>query len=389
MKAIIFTLGALAIMSTGCRSVEKMIDQGDFETALLKSARKISGQDQIKRRYVLAIEEAFRKSTASDMAVIEKLYDSDRAEDWHKVIRQITRIETRQNLITPFLPMRSSDGYQAVFSFVRSSDLLKNAKARFLELTYRDASRMLEKARLGDKAEARNVYHTFARLWEYSQEYLDARNLQEEAASLGVSHVAVRFENVTGRPIPESLLDEVLNLNLRDEKWVHYHDRDEIAVPDREITVVINALNISPERIEEHNYVDSKEIQDGFEYVLDQHGNVAKDSLGNDIKQPRFQKIAARVIEGRQVKTAQAAGYIHNQNLVNGHLEKVPFQSEIVFEHFYATFRGDRRALSPESKRFLGITPAPFPDDQQMVFDLIHTLSPIIRDKVKNLKLLV
>src|SRR5690606_15679013 len=153
MKAIIFTLGALAIMSTGCRSVEKMIDQGDFETALLKSARKISGQDQIKRRYVLAIEEAFRKSTASDMAVIEKLYDSDRAEDWHKVIRQITRIETRQNLITPFLPMRSSDGYQAVFSFVRTDDLLKTAKARFLELTYRDASRMLEKARMGHKAE--------------------------------------------------------------------------------------------------------------------------------------------------------------------------------------------------------------------------------------------
>ena len=39
-------------------------------------------------------------------------------------------------------------------------------------------------------------------------------------------------------------------------------------------------IEVSPEQIKEREYEDTKEIEDGFEYVLDGNGNVAKDSSG-------------------------------------------------------------------------------------------------------------
>ena len=43
-------------------------------------------------------------------------------------------------------------------------------------------------------------------------------------------------------------------------------------------------IDISPEQINEKQIIREKVIKDGFDYVLDKRGNVAKDSLGNDIK---------------------------------------------------------------------------------------------------------
>ncbi len=389
MKTKIISFCTLLMLTISCRSVEKMIDQGDFDTALLKSARKISGKQQLKKKYVTAIEEAFQKATQNDLAAVKSRYDSDRASDWYQAIQRIRKIESRQNTVSFLLPIVSSEGYKANFSFVRTDDLLKNAISQFQDLTYRDALDLLETSRQGSKADARKAYQTFARLWEFNGEYLNARRLQQEAEELGITHVAVRIENATYQYIPESILQEILDRNFVNEKWIQYHLEDAIPLADREINLRINRLDIGPERIQERFFVDTREIEDGFDYVLDQNGNVSKDSLGNDIKRPRFKLIKARVVETHQFKSAMLSGRILNKNIVTGRLEEVPFQSEMLFEHFSASFQGDRRALSPESRRFLGILPVPFPDNQQMVVDLVHTLSPILRDKVQKLNLTV
>lgn len=52
---------------------------------------------------------------------------------------------------------------------------------------------------------------------------------------------------------------------------------------DYEIKLCIIDIVISFEVVREREYVDSCNIQDGFEYVLDECGNVVKDLLGNDI----------------------------------------------------------------------------------------------------------
>ena len=389
MKTINTILIALTITMVSCRSVEEMIDQGDFDTALLKSVRKLSGKNDLKDKYVLAIEEAFQKAVDRDMAFIKNRYQSDRANDWYQVIERLRKIEKRQSVLEPLLPLVSDRGRKASFSFVKTGELMANAIDHFQTYTLQEGEILLKSARLGDRTDARRAYSVFERLWEFSTEYKNGHSLQDEAEKLGISHVLVNIENATLTHIPPYIMDDLLALGFRDDKWIRYYFQNEIQQPDREITVVLNSLELSPERIHEQVSIDEKEIQDGFKYQLDQNGNVQKDSLGNDIKIPVYKRIKARVIETQQLKTGIVSGYIRNYNLLTGRREQVPFDSQIQFEHFYTSFRGDRRALSERSKKFLGMRPLPFPSDEDMLVDLLEQLKPMLNNKVQHLELLV
>ena len=50
-------------------------------------------------------------------------------------------------------------------------------------------------------------------------------------------------------------------------------------------------------------------------------------------------------------------------------LEEFTIDSGFIFDNFYATFRGDRRALLPEDIVLVNGEPIPFPPNEQMVFD--------------------
>ena len=384
MKTFITTVGMLAILSVGCRSVEKMIDLGDFDTALLRSTKKIAGKENLPKRYVLAIEEAFRKATRRDMALVEQYYHSEKAIDWSRAIAALEKIEKRQASVQQFLPIVSEDGYKADFAFVKTTDLKRNAIDHFPEYTYRDALSNLERGRETHKAAARKAYDLFSQLWQYDDDYLDARALQDEARNLGISHVVVNVINATNQYIDPSMLDQIAQQNFNNEAWIIYHFNDQIASADREVRIILDDIEIGPERIHELRYTDTRKIEDGFQYVLDKNGNVTKDSLGNDIKIPAFKNIRAHVVKVHQEKTAAVMGRIINTNLLSGEIGYIPFDAQLVFEHYAGDFRGDRRALSPASKQLVGISPLPFPDDRQMVYDLMQTLHPMIGNKIKR-----
>jgi hypothetical protein len=389
MKALTTTLGILILMSAGCRSVEKMIDLGDFDQALMRSVRKIAGKENLNKKYVISIEEAFKKATSRDMNLVEQIYHSDEAIDWSRAIALLEKIEKRQRAVQPFLPLVAKDGYQADFAFVKTTELKKSAIDHFLEYTYRDGVTQLKRGRSNNRAAAREAYAIFDQLWKYSHNYLDGRELQDEARSLGISHVAVEVVNETNQYIAASLLDQIAQQSFASEKWITYHFNHDTDDADRKIRIVLNDLDIGPEQIREVVYTDARKIEDGFEYVLDKNGNVAKDTLGNDIKIALFKNIRANVIKIHQQKTAMILGQIINQNLLTGEVDYVPFDSELVFEHLSASFRGDRRALSAESKQLIEAAPLPFPEDRQMVYDLMQTLQPILGNRIKASKLLV
>jgi len=389
MKTISIIIIGLTLIMVSCRSVEKMIDQGDFDDALLKSVRKLSGKKDLREKYVLAIEEAFQKAVNRDMAFIKDRFESDRSQDCYQVIERLRKIEKRQSVLEPLLPFVSDKGRKANFTFVQTGDLKHTAIKNFQSYTLRDGEILMKSARLGHRADARKAYSIFNKLWEFSTDYENGRTLQNEAEELGISHVQVNFENATFSQIPPYLMNDLLALRFQDEMWIRYYFNDEIQLPDREITVVLQNLDLGPDRIHEQSRIEEKEIQDGFEYQLDQNGNVQKDSLGNDIKIPVYKRIKARVVQTQQLKIGIVSGYLLNQNHLTGQRDQIPFDSEVQFEHFYSNFKGDRRALSTKSKKYLGIHPLPFPTNHDMIAELINTLKPILSDRIKDLDLLV
>ena len=118
-------------------------------------------------------------------------------------------------------------------------------------------------------------------------------------------------------------------------------------------------------------------MQDGFEYVLDANGNVAKDSLGNDITEAKYKEIAATVYKTEQTKVGMLDGEVSYMRANGNVFQSFPFQENLVFKNHFATFKGNRAALSKESKTIIGGQGLPFPSDIQMVMDA----SEIINNK--------
>ena len=146
-----------------------------------------------------------------------------------------------------------------------------------------------------------------------------------------------------------------------------------------------NQINISPERVNERQLIKEKVIKDGFEYVLDQNGNVAKDSLGNDIKVDKFKTVTCNFYEFTQLKTAQIGANVKFKDLRSGQVvNSYPLSSEFIFEHIYANVDGDRRALDNNLVALLDLAAVPFPTNEQMVYDAGEDLKARLKSIVSR-----
>ena len=141
----------------------------------------------------------------------------------------------------------------------------------------------------------------------------------------------------------------------------------------------------SPEGERHDHHIEEKKIEDGFDYVMDERGNVKKDTMGNDLKTKRFRWIKADVFTIFQKKDARVFGFLEYYD--NRTKEKVlsrPMESEVHFDNRLVTFEGDRRALTDETCRRLGGRRVPFPVDADMLLtaaeQLKNTTKRLIQD---------
>ena len=134
--------------------------------------------------------------------------------------------------------------------------------------------------------------------------------------------------------------------------------------------VELRDINISPEQVNEKQIIKEKQVKDGYQYVLDNDGNVVKDSLGNDIKIDKFKTVKCNFYQFTQFKTAQVTGLVSFSDLkTKQQLNSYPLSSEFVFEHIYANYNGDKRALDNDLVSLLNLAAVPFPSNEQMVYD--------------------
>lgn len=127
---------------------------------------------------------------------------------------------------------------------------------------------------------------------------------------------------------------------------------------------------MSPEQIKERQIIQEKLIKDGFKYVLDRNGNVKKDSLGNDLKEDKFTKVTCEYLETRQFKTATISATAEfTDTKTKQLLDRFPVESTFLFEHFFATYQGDKRAIDGIYLDYITNRIVPFPNTEQMIFD--------------------
>ncbi|WP_255593084.1 hypothetical protein [Mesoflavibacter sp. SCSIO 43206] len=385
----IITVLFLALSScVGRKQIEKQLNTGNYDQAINNALKKLETNKNAKRKqdYVLMLRDAYYKVVEDNHYRINQLKQDGNPEYYETIYNLYTRLNSRQNSIKSVLPLQIN-GKTIKFKFNNYTSDIIDYKSKVSDYKYSQAIQLLSTS---DKYNAREAYGLLEDIERINPNFKDVRSLMDQAHFKGTDFVIVSIKNETNQIVPTRLEEELLDFDtygLNDNFWTLYHANASAEINyDYAMQLQLKRINISPEHFYEKEYVREAEIVDGWEYVLDENGNVAKDSSGNDIKQDKIVRVLARLSEVQQVKSTQVIGQVVFTDLKqNQVLESFPIDSEFIFENFYGRFRGDRRALSDDDKRLLGNRAVPFPTNEQMVYDTNEDLKQKLKSIIKQM----
>ena len=376
MKKLLLVSGILLFMLScgGVKKTQQALNTGNYMNAINSAVQKLAENKDKKsnQSYVLLLEEAFQKNTERELEHIAFLRKDGNPANLETIYKGYENLNRIQEMIKPLLPLRINDQNRyAEFSLTNYDSEIIATKDKLSSYLYDNALNLLTNAT--NKYDYRKAYDDFDYLNEINPGYGDTRLKMEEAYQKGQDYVKVAMVNNTEKIIPVKLEEELLNFNAfgLEDKWTKYHTNPLANIDyDYDMQIELREINISPEQVNEKQIIKEKQIKDGQKYLLDNEGNVVKDSLGNKIKVDKFKTVKCNFYQFTQFKTAQVAGFISYFDLeTKQQLNSYPLASEFVFEHVYANYDGDKRALENELVSLLNLAAVPFPSNEQMVYD--------------------
>ncbi|WP_339893719.1 hypothetical protein [uncultured Algibacter sp.] len=373
MKKLLL-LSVVLLLLIACntkKQVEVAVNSGNYDRAINTALDKLRKNKDKKRNYDYAImlQDAYYKVVERDLENIAHLKKDNNPEMFRNIYELYLDLDARQEAIKPILPL-NVNGKNIRFTFNDYSNDIISSKTQLSDYLYEKGLNLLES---DDKQTIRQAYSELSYLERISPNYENTRDLLSEAHERGKDRILVSILNNTQQVIPQRLEAELLNFDTYglNKFWSEYHANK---VPnlnyDYAMHLNLKQIDVSPERVNQREFLREKEIADGWEYEKDRNGNVVKDSLGNDIKYEKIIKVRGRLYETIQTKSAQVIAdvvYIDAQS--NQPVDTFTIDSGFVFEHIFARYKGDKRALNKADRQLINNRLLPFPSNEQMVFD--------------------
>lgn len=390
MKKLLLAVFSLSLI-IACSSVKKTeeaLNSGNYNQAIniaLKNLRT-NKEKKGKQAYITMLESAYAKANQRDLQRIDFLTKDGNEAQLEDVYNLYQQLNSRQEKVKPILPLYiMEENRNAKFKFSNYSAKIINTKNQLSAYLYKNANKLMTST---SKFGFRQAYDDFAYLDKINPNYKNTRSLIEEAHIKGTDYVIVDIKNETNKVIPKRLEEDLLNFGTYglNDLWTVYHNNKlKGNTYDFNMQINLRDINISPEQIKERQIIREKQIPDGKETLLDDNGNVVKDSLGNAIKIDKFKTIVCDVHEFTQFKSVQVTGQVFYKDLLTKQLiDTFPLESEFIFEHRYATYNGDRNALDDIYIGLINKRVVPFPTNEQMIFDSGEDLKAKLKHIITN-----
>lgn len=378
MKKILFIIITLTLL-IGCKSSKKQLEKGNYDAALEKAAKQIK-KNPGKFEEVDTFNDAYRIAYSKDNAEVNQLIKSGNPSVWSKVYTIYLRMNKRQELAASLPPVGIN------YEERNFSEDINSAKNKATEYAYAKGVELLG---MDNRFEVRKAYSRFQEVKRYNSNYKDVDQKLREAKELGTTNIFFTIEDNAEIVAPAAMMNQLqsININDLDRNWSNY-DTYVDSTKDYHYSIILSMelIEVSPEGLKETVTVEKREVEDGFDYVLDANGNVKKDSLGNDIKVIKYKVISCQVKRFHQTKRARISGNInYYDNEKSKKLKSEPIVADAIFEHFYTLAFGNLNALTPKTRKEIDIKPLPFPRNENMVVQAGETLKKITKDViVKN-----
>jgi len=385
MKKLLLLSLSITMLMIGCVSSEKAFNRGDYELAIRKSVKKIR-KNPSKTSEILILEKAFQKAQQNDFDRIAFMQKEGSPDKWDDIYAIYNRIKGRQMLIKslPKLEVRNKSKVivrEGKFNFIDVDNEMIESKKKAAEYSYAHGILLLEK---GGRFNARDAHADFMRVKNYYGNYKDIDEQLAIAQAAGMTKVIFKMKKETQVPLPPTFEEELMKITLQDlnQRWIQYYTTDiKDTKYDYAVFVNLKVIDVSPEMAKEKYYTESKEVQDGWQYQLDSKGNVMKDSLGNDIKFPKYKTITCNVVETHLTKAARVAGSLDYWDNSRNQLFKTDnIAADSFFEDgIVVVLGGDVNALTPATKNKIGRKPMPFPNSFDMVLQANRQLKGMVK----------
>lgn len=355
----------LFILVFSCQSIKKSFESRDYDRVIdqfTKSKKKVSDEE------ITMFVKAYKAALDRDREKILTLKNLNNGERWEQIFDLYSAIEARQNAVLKVMPVFYSNGSKANIETFNLSAALEESRENSAQYYYDQGLKLLN---TGRKSSIRQSLDYFAASKKFYINYKDVNELIEQAIETGKNYVLLIVEKNPNLLLPPSFEQSILdNVKLTQKnQWVNidYRMRSDVTY-DYVIKLNLYDIFISPESVKEFNTIEDKLIQDGWNYVLDSKGNVMKDSLGNDIKTPKYSKIICQVKETRLNKSVQVFGDVTLYDaLTRDYIRNTKCTGNAAFDYSFVQISGDRNALSAATLQKLNNPPMPFPSTFEMV----------------------
>jgi hypothetical protein len=287
MKKIAYIL-MLALIVSSCYSSKKLMERGYYDAAINKAVKELRKKpDNPKQADVL--DRCYKIANERDNERIKYLKRENNPNNWDEIFMLYSSLQNRQSLVRTVLPL-NIDGRNIDYPYVDYDAEIISAKNNAADYFYENAQKLMG---LDTKEGYRQAYDELMKASKYTGgQYLDIDNMIEECRFKGMSRALVLVNNMTHINLDPLFMEDLLEINTDnlESPWVEYHfkDLDDRINYDYIIFVTLENIFVSPDDVKESDKMYKKDVQNGFDYVLDAKGNVMKDTLGNDIKVPKY-----------------------------------------------------------------------------------------------------
>ncbi|MEN8156074.1 MAG: hypothetical protein ABFS10_03930 [Bacteroidota bacterium] len=379
----ILTILLAALFLTGCGSTTKKLQQGNYDAVIDKTVKKLIRNPNADDAAMM--DRAFHMGNERDLERIRYLVAENNPDNFDEVFRRYNMLKERQRKVRTVTPLQI-DGKTYSYEYVDYNAEMIAAKKKAGDFFYDNGKGLLENALV--KQDYRDAYYQLMKASEYSGgQYPNLDQMIHDSHLKGISRVIVEVRNRTPLQLPPQVEEDLISFDTRGlgNEWVEYHFKhvDTGITYDYEVLVKLLSIAVSPDEVKDTDEVFTKKIPDGFDYVLDNNGNVMKDTAGNDIKIKKYKEINCTLIETGQFKAVEIKGEveilaINPEKLI----QKEPFGASNQFEHYSARAIGDVAALTADALAKTEQERIPFPTDVEMVMTCTETIRPAIRNAI-------
>jgi len=365
--------------------VDKMLESGNYTEAFEYSLSKLIGKKEKDTKYVVALEKAFQSANQVDLSQINYLNQKSSSTDYDRIYKLYKDLSERQNRIIPLLPLVSKDGYIANINTINYDTDLVDAASKASEYHYNKALYLIDNGQ--NKQDAINAYDHIQNVRYYFHDYKNIDELERLSILHGTTYVNIVHQlnvwNRYGWMVEENMIS--WPFHKLDNKWLQFDYYGDLEY-GYDYTVNINILKVNVGRETEH--VRHYNVEKIVEIEEDEHDkNHGQDST-NVVKPHRTKekKYKAEVTEITRTKDARLIAELSIYNESEQSLDQViPIQINLNFSGFSCTYRGDKEALEGKSIN-LDNDCENFPNDDDMVIDMIIQMQHAIFDKLDHYK---